>query len=130
VSYARGIDSYRRTQIQTQTPMELVVMLYDGALRFVREASAAIGRRDIAARQVAVSRALDIVSELQSTLNMAEGGEIAASLDRLYAFITDRITDASLKQDAAPLADAEKVLLNLRSAWAELAAQQTRPAAR
>ena len=59
----RGLDSYRQTQAQSRTPVELVVMLYDGALRFLATARAAIERRDIPARREALSRTLAIISE-------------------------------------------------------------------
>jgi len=72
-STARGLSSYRTTQVQSRTPLELVVMLYDGALKFMGTARDAIERRDIPARRDALSRTLAIISELQSTLNLAEG---------------------------------------------------------
>jgi flagellar protein FliS len=128
---ARGINSYRQTEVQSRTPLELVVMLYDGALRFTTEAREAIVRRDIRARQQNVSRALDIVSELQSTLDMESGGELAAELDRLYLFVRDRLVDASIKQDVKPVDDALRVLRTLREGWVGISnASQARAAAR
>jgi flagellar protein FliS len=92
-------------------------MLYDGALRFLAEARSAIERRDVPARRVAMGRALAIVSELQNTLNMEAGGEISAELDRLYSFVTMRLTDASSTQDVKPLDEAVRVLSTLREGW-------------
>ena len=80
---ARGVNSYRQTEIQSRSPLELVVMLYDGALRFTADARDAMVRRDIRARQQHLSRALAIVSELQSTLDMDTGGDVAEHLDKL-----------------------------------------------
>jgi flagellar secretion chaperone FliS len=114
---ARGVNSYRQTEIQSRTPLELVVMLYDGALRFTAEAREAMARRDIRSRQQSISRALAIVSELQSTLDMASGGEVAVQLDKLYGFVRDRLVDASLKQDPKPLDEAARVLTTLREGW-------------
>ena len=113
----RGISSYRQTEIQSRTPLELVVMLYDGALRFTAEAREAIVRRDIRSRQHSMSRALAIVSELQSTLDMESGGDVAVQLDKLYGFVRDRLVDASLKQDLQPLDEARRVLTTLREGW-------------
>ena len=101
-------------------------MLYDGALRFTREAKDAIGRGDIRKRGDAISRALAILSELQSTLDMTSGGDIAASLDDLYGFVRDRLLDASVRQDARPLDDALRVLTNLREAWGQVSVQEAR----
>jgi flagellar secretion chaperone FliS len=114
---ARGIHSYRQTEIQSRSPLELVVMLYDGALRFTGEARDAMVRRDIRARQAHLSRALAIVSELQSTLDMETGGEVADRLDKLYGFIRDRLIDASARQDVQPLDEARRVLTTLREGW-------------
>jgi flagellar protein FliS len=112
-----GAESYRRTAVQASTPLELVVMLYDGALRFTSIARDAIVRRDIPARREATSRALAIVGELQSTLDLERGGEIAASLDDLYSFVSTRLLDAAVKQDVKPLDDVTRVLSTLREGW-------------
>ncbi len=114
---ARGIDSYRQTEIQSRNPLELVVMLYDGALRFTADAREAMVRRDIRGRQQHLSRAMAIVSELQSTLDMETGGEVAERLDKLYGFVRDRLVDASAKQELQPLDEARRVLTTLREGW-------------
>jgi flagellar protein FliS len=114
---ARGIDSYRQNEIQSRSPLELVVMLYDGALRFTADARDAMVRRDIRSRQQHLSRAMAIVSELQSTLDMETGGEVAEHLDKLYGFVRDRLIEASVKQDLRPLDEARRVLTTLREGW-------------
>jgi flagellar protein FliS len=126
---ARGINTYRQTEVQSRTPLELVVMLYDGALRSTTEARDAVTRRDIRARQRHVSRALAIISELQSTLNMESGGDLAVRLDQLYGFVRDRLMDASLRQDPRPLDEAIKVLKTLREGWAGISAGTSQPRA-
>jgi len=121
MSAHRGLSTYRQTQVQSRTPLELVVMLYDGALKFLNVAREAIVRRDLVARRDAVSRALAIISELQSTLNMAEGGDIAQRLDALYAFANERILLAVQQNSVAPLDDAIRVLETLRDSWLTIA---------
>ena len=116
----RGAEAYRRIEAESRSPMELVLMLYDGALRFVGEARNAIARQDVHARGEAVSRVLAIIGELQSTLNISDGGAIAAELDRLYGYMTSRLLDVTVHQDAAALDDVQKVLLTLREGWAQL----------
>jgi flagellar protein FliS len=96
-------------------------MLYNGALRFAAQARSAIERRDIPARREAISRTLAIMSELQSTLDMEKGGEIAASLDGLYVYVVGRLVDAAARQDLRPLDEATRVLTTLRDAWTEIA---------
>jgi flagellar protein FliS len=112
---------YRQTEVQSRTPLELVVMMYDGALRFLTEARGAIERRDVRARREPVSRALAIISELQSTLDMEKGREIASSLDALYIYVISRIVEAGAKQDVGLLDDAVRVLNILREGWLEIA---------
>jgi len=122
----RALDAYRTTQVQSRTPLELVVMLYDGAIRFAGTARDAIERRDIPARRDALSRALAIVSELQNTLNMEAGGEIAAQLDRLYDYVNDRLLAAAMQNSVTPIDEARRVLETLRDGWATIASQPER----
>jgi len=124
---ARGANQYLQTQVQSRTPLELIVMLYDGAIRFIGEAREGIVQRDIARRGRAISRAMAIISELQSSLDMEQGGDIAVSLDSLYVYVRDRLVDASIKQDVKPLDDAIRVLKNLREGWVAIAAQSSDP---
>ena len=122
-STARGLSSYRTTQVQSRTPLELVVMLYDGALKFMGKARDAIERRDIPARRDALSRTLAIISELQSTLNLQEGGQVAAELDRLYSYSNVRLLEAAMKNEVAAIDDVKRVFEILRDGWNTIATQ-------
>lgn len=119
---ARGAEFYRQTQVQSRTPLELVVMLYDGALRFLAAARVAVEQSDIPARRTALSKTMAIVSELQSTLNMEQGGEIARSLDGLYRWANVRLLDAALHNDPAPIDEVAAVFSTLRDGWNDIAA--------
>lgn len=121
---ARGAQAYIQTHVNSRSPLELVVMLYEGLIRFTGEARTAIERSDLGAKRTAMSRALAIVSELQSTLNMTEGGEVAASLDGLYTYINGRLLDASMKNDVAPLDETLKLAGTLCDAWTEIARRE------
>lgn len=122
-----GLNAYRRTEVQSRTPLELVVMLYDGALRFAALADDANRRGDIAARRDATSRLLAIVSELQSTLDLERGGEVAAQLDGLYDYVTRRILDVTAHHDHAALEEVRGLLATLRAAWQAIAATGVLP---
>lgn len=122
----RGAEAYRHTQVVSGSPLELVVMLYDGALRFMHAAQEAIARGDIPARRTAVSRALAIISELQSTLNMEHGGDIAVSLDDLYRYASLRLLDATARNDAAPIEEAIGIFRTLREGWEGIAVNERR----
>jgi flagellar protein FliS len=120
---SRGAEVYRRTNVHTRSPLELVVMLYDGALQSLADARAAIARKDIAERANAVSKALAILTELQGTLNMKDGGSLAEELDRLYAYSISRLVDVTTKRDAKAIEDIVRVLTPLRDGWAQIAQQ-------
>lgn len=123
----KGAAAYRRIEAESRSPLELVVMLYDGALRFVSEAKQAHSRGDILARGNAISRCLAIIAELQSTLNVAQGGAIAEELDRLYTYVTTRLLDVSVKQDVAGLDEIHRLLTSVRDGWAGIANGATAP---
>lgn len=120
---ARALHGYRSTQTQVSSPLELVVLLYDGALRFLAAAERAMAARDLRARATAISRAMAIVIELQSTLDLTSGAEVAAELDRLYEFVQDRLLTATRDHDVAALGQAQQVLGQLAEAWRHVAAE-------
>ena len=119
----RGVDAYRRTVATSSSPLELVVRLYDGAIAFVLEARDGIARKDVHARTRAVSRALAIIAELQNTLNVQEGGDLAAELDRLYTYMSTRLLDVTARADDSAAAEVQKLLSTLREGWSQIAAQ-------
>jgi len=87
----------------------------------VLNAWSAIERRDLVAKRAAMSRALAVLAELQSTLNMSDGGDVAKSLDGLYTYMNGRLLDGSMKNDVAPLDETLKLAGTLREAGAEIA---------
>ena len=118
-------QAYRRVESESRSPLELVVMLYDGALRFLGEASAAAARGDLRARAHAISRTLAIIAELQNTLDIEKGGAVADQLDDLYTYISARLLDVALKKDVTAIDEAQKLLTPIRDAWSQIATQHT-----
>lgn len=116
----RGVEAYRRVTADTRSPLELVVMLYDGAIGFVGDAREAADRNDIAGRTRAVSRALAIVMELQNNLRLDEGGDVARELDRLYSYMTTRLLDSNVKRDRRALDEVYRLLTTVREGWAQI----------
>lgn len=108
-------------EIRTATPEMVVVKLYEGALRFIRVARTHQEAGNIAGRASSIAKALAIVNELQHSLNLEVGGEIARNLDALYFFVTDRLLEANLRGTVAPLDAASGVLSTLNEAWVEIA---------
>ncbi|MCL4848071.1 MAG: flagellar export chaperone FliS [Acidobacteria bacterium] len=123
-SMARAASAYQEVQVTSRSPVELVVMLYDGAISSIAQARAAMVARDLVTKRAAIDKAYAIVTHLQSTLSMDDGGEVAASLDSLYTYVVDQIVQANTSLAPAPLDDCLRVLRPLRDAWASLASQQ------
>ncbi|MFN8057686.1 MAG: flagellar export chaperone FliS [Vicinamibacterales bacterium] len=117
----RGANVYYQTHVQSRSPLELVVMLYDGALRFLRETHDAMARRDLVTKARTLSRALAIVSELQNNLNFDAAPEVSQQLDDLYTYMTSRLVEANMKGDPAIIAEVVHLLETVREAWAEVA---------
>ena len=112
---------YRSTRITTASPVSLVVSLYEGAMRFLREAIAHDAARELGPRGVALSRAHEIITELKVTLDHERAPELSAQLDGLYDFVLDRIGEAARNGDARLVEPAINVLSSLHAAWSELA---------
>jgi flagellar secretion chaperone FliS len=114
---------YREVAIKTANPMQLVVILYDAAIYSLQEAREHIERKNIEARLRSINKCISIISELQSSLNLKNGGDIASSLNRLYDYMKTRIFAANVKQSSQPLEEVESLMENLRSAWRSAAEQ-------
>jgi len=121
MSYQHAANAYRRTQAEAGTPLELVVMLYDGALRFLTQAQDAMAQRDVKARHIALDKTFAIIEHLQGTLDLDRGGAVAAELDRLYSYMSGRLLDGAARNDPGPLKEVTGLLANLRDAWHSIA---------
>ncbi len=121
MGYSSPSSIYQQIEINSSNKFQLVSMLYEGAVRFMSMAKGAIENRDLVGKAQSLDRALAILGELQNTLNVEEGGEIAHQLDRLYTYMIERVLESSAKLDAQPLTEVIKLLRILNSAWAEVA---------
>jgi flagellar secretion chaperone FliS len=130
VPHSPAASRYREVAVKTATPLQLVVMLYDGAIQALQEAQQHIGKRNIAGRSQCVNKSVALISELQACLNFEEGAEIAVSLNRLYNYMKQRIFSGNVEQSAEPLAEVAGLLENLRGAWQQLASQSLAGASR
>ncbi len=112
-------QKYKQTSVQSATPEKILLMLYEGAMRFVKQAMTAIDNKDIAGRGMNIGRAFDIIIELNNTLNHEKGGDIAMNLEQLYMFITEQLTKSNATGQRKPLEDSLKILETLYSGWVE-----------
>ena len=114
-----GVQKYKQTSVQSASREKILLMLYEGAIRFVKQAMIAIDKKDIAERGMNIGRAYDVVMELNNSLNHEIGGDIAKNLEQLYMFITEQLTKSNATGQKKPLEDALKVLETLYSGWVE-----------
>ena len=115
---ANPYQKYQQNQVETVSPQQLVLMLYDGALRFLKLARSGIYQQNIEQSHNNIIKTQNILSELMSTLDMNQG-EIAQNLFSLYDYMYQRLLDANLKKDCTPLNEVEALLSELRDTWAE-----------
>jgi flagellar protein FliS len=120
-------DAYRRQGVLTASPVELIVMLYDGLKKNIALARRAIERGSAASAHTYFIKAQNIVSELMNCLDLSY--PISEDLMKLYDFLLRGLTDANLKKDAAPLGDLIEIVDSLRGAWSEISASQKGPVA-
>lgn len=109
--------NYIESEILSADPVELIAILYRAAIDSIGGARDAVAAGDIESRAKAIGKALAIVSELHGALDGSAGGEIATNLDRLYAYTERLLIDANLRQAAAPLAEAQSILVTLYEGW-------------
>jgi len=115
-------QAYRDSAVLTASPEQLVVMLYDGAVRFLRQAQIAMGDGSWVQGFEKLSRAEAIIDELLATLNM-DTGEIAERLQAIYVFCKRTLIEARIQRDAEKVGHVVALVADLREAWARLAEQ-------
>lgn len=115
------VDSYKAAHIETATPERLLVMLYDGAIKYLNLALQSIEGQDIEGTHRNLLKAEAIILELMTVLDMEVGGEIAANLYNLYDYMYHQLVQANIKRDAEPVREVITLLEPLRTAWNEAA---------
>lgn len=116
----KHLDAYKDTEIQTADQGKLILMLYDGAIRFLNIAIENMTPRKYDIVNNNIVKTQDIVTELMLSLNMDQGGEIAQNLFNIYAYMKKRLLEGNIAKDAEILQEVIVHLNNLRSAWDEL----------
>ena len=115
-------QAYRANAVLTASQGQLVVMLYDGARRFLTQGAAAMSERQIPLAHQKLSGAENIIRHLRVTLDM-EQGQMSARLEALYAFWEEHLRRARIEQNPAKLTEVNEMMGRLRESWATIAAQ-------
>lgn len=119
--YAR---QYEQTQVVTSSGVQLVVLLYDGAIQSIEIARREIQMNNVREKARHLGRAIAIIGELNSVLDHEQGGAIARSLRRLYDYMMAELVEANARNNERRLEGPLRCLITLREAWREVAAQQ------
>ena len=117
-------QSYRKVATQTASPGQLVLMLYEGAIRFLEQSLAGFDHDDPLEFNLTVNnniqRAQAIILEMNASLNLEQGGEIAANFRRLYDYFHRRLQEANVRKQREPIQEVISRLRVLRDSWAEM----------
>ena len=111
------MNPYLKNQIETSSPGQLLILLYDGAIKFLNQAKIGIQNKDIELTHNNLIKAQNIISELRDTLDMEIGGELANNLFALYNYFNRRLVQANIKKEIEPVDEVLEHLRGLRDTW-------------
>ncbi|UCD35227.1 MAG: flagellar export chaperone FliS [Nitrospiraceae bacterium] len=114
------ITGYKKTVLATTDKVQVIFMLYEGALNHMKIAKKKIECGDITSKGKHFSKATAIITELSNVLDMEKGGDISRNLRSLYEYVLNRLLHANLNNDTEALEDSERVLETLKSGWKEM----------
>jgi flagellar secretion chaperone FliS len=116
-------QKYKQTSIQSASREKLLLMLYEGAIKFMKLAMTSMEQKKLAEKGVNIGRAYDIILELNNTLDHKVGGDVSKNLEQLYMYITEQLTHANIKNDVQHLKNALKVTETLYDGWVKAVEQ-------
>lgn len=119
--YQEATKTYQQANFITATPARLVILCYEGAIRNLRQAKNAYVSKDFETKALSLQKTLDIIHELNASLDMERGGKVAVNLRALYNFLSQTLVEADLKRDLDMMDKAIGILQELESAWKEVA---------
>lgn len=111
------MNPYLKNQIETSSPEQILILLYDGAIKFLNQAKIGIQNKDIELTHNNLIKAQNIISELRDTLDMEIGGELANNLYALYNYFNRRLVQANIKKEIEPVDEVLEHLRGLRDTW-------------
>ena len=116
-----GVAAYQETSVTTQSKGRLIVLLYDGAIKFMRLAIKELEAGNYEAKGRYITRAQNIINELNAVLDTNAGGEIAVNLRKLYSFMNTRLSEANTKRDSQIIREVITLAEELNQSWKAIA---------
>ncbi|BCB96089.1 flagellar protein FliS [Dissulfurispira thermophila] len=121
VNAAYAVNAYTQTKVTTAyNPVDLIIMLYDGATDFLEKAATAIKMKEVVVKIKYIDKTMAIIEELLKALNFEVGGEIALNLQNLYLHMMRELVLANAKNDINKINHVISLLRNLREAWVQI----------
>ena len=117
--YRGNVNRYKQNKVMLSSPGEILLALYDGAIRFCHQARVAIEEKDPAVKGQRIGSVMAILTELSATLDHNAAPELCENLSRLYDYLIDRLQKASMNLDLEALDEVTNHLQRLRETWAE-----------
>ncbi|MFG1482262.1 flagellar export chaperone FliS [Halobacteriovorax sp. GFR7] len=118
-----GLGAYKQTSVKTASKEQILLMLYQAAIKNCKRSIEAIEKKDIAGKGQYIGKLQDIIIELNSSLDFEVGGDVAKELSSLYDFMLFSSTQANIKIDKEPLKGVLEVLTTLYEGWQEAVKQ-------
>jgi flagellar secretion chaperone FliS len=112
--------AYQEAAVRNASAIELVIILYDVLARDLHEAIEAMTGGDIEGRSAKLKHGLLVLQQLEGTLSMDEGGELATNMSRFYSMLRSQMMKAQIQQDEGILRELVQLLFSVREAWGEL----------
>jgi flagellar protein FliS len=117
----KGIAAYKENTVTTQSKGRLIVLLYEGAIKFMNLAIKELEAKNYETKGQYINKAQDIINELNAVLDMDAGGEIASNLRKLYCFMNNRLSEANNKRDPKMIREVVELMEELNQSWKAIA---------
>lgn len=123
MTYGRMISQYHRTNVETASQADLIIMCYEKFIQLMHQSRSYFEEGKFEEKARALQKALDIMQELQQSLNFEKGGEIANNLDAIYTYLNRRLLEGDIKKDLSVFDEAARVMGELKEAWLNINSQ-------
>ena len=127
MAYGRFVHEYRKSSVNGASPLQLLIMLYDGALKHMEAGKHAIQSKDLQKQNLHLQKAQKVVMELMSCLDMKQGGDVAKNLLALYTYVLNQLVQANIEDNSEPIERSIQVLSDLRESWVQIEKTQRTP---
>jgi flagellar protein FliS len=123
MTYGRMLAQYRKTDVETAGRLDLVIMCYENAIRFLRQAKGHYESNAFEEKARALHKVLDIISELKGALNIEKGQKIAINLNAIYDYLSRSLLEGDIRGDLNAFESAIRIMAELKEAWETIASK-------